>query len=181
MTNALYNTYASTADLNRSPEELKQKRSTRYVPVYEPILTNSIQAILELTESCFARIDDDISLENMTILCREKPETQLDHCGMQYVPIRICGCDADGQKSWLRPVYGQFADRFGLDDIQTVFEENAAIFQDFRIYAVDKCGSIVDMNKVLFFIRRPITRDLFLAMREGGGIKAWDDRNAGSD
>ena len=172
MANALY-TYASIVDLNRSSEELKQKRSTGYVPVYEPIPTNDARIIIDQVASRY--VTDGICLSDIIILCRENSATQLDHCGEEGVPICICGCDKNGRKS---KIYcgNYFIDCFNLSEVARVCEKYAE-YPQIQLFAIDRHKSIIeDTTKVAgFFIRRPLAYDRFITMREGGEIKAWDD------
>ena len=77
----------------------------------------------------------------------------------------------DGRRVWL----DSFVDWIDLDELAKVCENRTEFFQ-IQLLVTNRHGSTTeDTAKVArFFIRRPLAHDLFLAMREGGGIKAWD-------
>ena len=168
MTEATY-IYASAEDLKRSPEELKKYRASGYVPVYEPTLTNDAKAILEFAMSSY--VTDDVWLKDMRIECCEIRGAKPDYRGTENVRIRICGYDMDGRRVWL----DSFVGWIDLDELAKVCE-NRTEFSQIQLLVTNRHGSTTeDTAKVArFFIRRPLAHDLFLAMREGGGIKAWD-------
>lgn len=167
MTEATY-TYASATDLKRSPEELKKDRASGYVPVYEPIQTNDARAILEFAMSY---VTDDVWLEDMKIVCREIRGAKPDYCGTENAYILICGYDMNGGRVWL----DSFVDRIDLDELAKVCK-NRTEFSQIQLLVTDRHGSATEdtAKAARFFIRRPLAHDLFLAMREGGRIKAWD-------
>ena len=107
----------------------------------------------------------------MRIECCEIRGAKPDYRGTENVRIRICGYDMDGRRVWL----DSFVDWIDLDELAKVCE-NRTEFSQIQLLVTNRHGSTTeDTAKVArFFIRRPLAHDLFLAMREGGGIKAWD-------
>lgn len=168
MTEATY-TYASATDLERSPEELKKYRISGYVPVYEPILTNDAKAILEFAMSSY--VTDGVWLEDIQIGCCKIRGAKPDYRDTKNVRICIYGYDMDGGHDWL----DSFVGWIGLDKLARVCEGRTE-YSQIRLLVIDRHESAAEdtAKAVRFFIRRPLTHDSFLAMREGGEIKAWD-------
>lgn len=161
--------YASIEDLKRSPEELKEHRISGSVPIYEPVPTNDVRAILELAKPYVANSED------MEIVYREIQGTKPDYHSTKDVRIGIYA-DTDEGRALLNPHRGQSGDRIDLGELEKVVEDFAE-YSNIRLRAIviNRHGPAKEytVKDAGFFIRRFLTHDSFLAMREDGKIEAW--------
>lgn len=162
--------FASKADIERTPEELKKHRSSGSVPVYIKCPSNRLDEIIKMAEPFITK---EVWPEDIEILCRETPGANLDRHSMRNIPICICGLMPDGRYTRLSD---GLVDRFDLDKVKKLCADNAQLCS-FRIFpSRDKWDVACDMEKAIecAIWGVPISHEEFLALREKGLIEPWN-------
>lgn len=167
---------ASTADLERSPERLKEARGER-VPIYYGMQTSFVSALVNIAQRF---VTDDVWLEDMYIHCREAQGSgRLNRAyGLRGVPICVCAQNTDGSLGEPQLTH---ADRFSMDEVLKVRNDYVGPGA-LRIFACRENWEIInDDGVVQCFLRVSTPCEEFIELRSRGLIEVWDTENARSD